>query len=98
MVPLIAETGGRWHEAATRLLRVLARSYVARTPGLEAHAVGIVLDRWAARLSAILIRGNAAAVRAGGAPYEAPNHVEEPDGPPLPHRLPEGDSVYELLV
>ena len=98
LVPLIVETGGRWHEAATRLLKVLARGYVARTPGLEAHAVGLVLDRWAARLSAILIRGNAAVVRARGAPYEAPAHVEEPGGPPLPHRLPEGDSAYELLV
>ena len=36
LVPLVAETGGRWHPSVPRLVRRLARAYVLRTPGLGA--------------------------------------------------------------
>ena len=39
----------------------MARSYVQRSVGLAGvAAVGVLIGRWAARLSAALLRGNAA--------------------------------------
>ena len=73
LIPLIVETGGRWHASIPGLVRGLARDYVARTPGLDASAVSAVVARWAARLSAILIRGNGMLFRAAGL-----SAVEEP--------------------
>ena len=66
LVPLVVEDGGRWHASVPSLVRGLARAYVARTAGLDPSAVAFVVDRWAARLSAILLRGNAATIRCGG--------------------------------
>ena len=68
-----------------------------RTPGLDASASGAVLARWAARLSAILIRGNAAVERQAWADREALFGTGEESGA-LGHQLPEGDCAYELLV
>ena len=34
LVPLVAESGGRWHPEAESLLRQLARAYVRRAAGL----------------------------------------------------------------
>ena len=98
LIPLIAEVGGRWHSEVPLLLRRWARAYVARTPGFGPEAQGLVVARWAARLSATLLRGNAAVLRrAGYSPpsREAPDHGDEA---PLPHLVPEGPSSYELLV
>ena len=68
-----------------------------RTAGLGTDAVSVIVDRWASRLSAILIRGNGAAVRAHGlSPCEPPLAYE--GGPGLACCIPEGDCAYELLV
>ena len=59
--------------------------------------MAFVVDRWAARLSAILLRGNAATIRAAGYSAGAP----PPSGDALPGLaccIPEGDSAFELLV
>ena len=97
LIPLIVETGGRWHASVPRLVRGLAREYVGRTPGLPPWAVGTVVARWVARLSALVIRGNAAALRA-----MLPEQVVAPAAvglqSRLPHMSPEGESAYELLV
>jgi hypothetical protein len=98
LVPLIVEVGGRWHESVPPILRRLARAYVARAPGLEAQAVGLVVSRWAARLSAALLRGNAAVLRRAGYSLPPRCDAEVGDGAPLAHLLPEGPSAYELLV
>jgi hypothetical protein len=98
LVPLIVEVGGRWHPTVPPLLRRLARAYVARAPGFGDDAVGLVVARWSARLSAALLRGNAAVhLRAG---YTTPVTLREEcgGGPPLAHLLPEGESAYELYV
>ena len=98
LVPLVVEAGGRWHPDAELLLRQLARAYVRRTAGLDNGALGAVVARWSARLSAVLIRGGAAVLRRAGFV-----------GPPVPrgvlphagswqHPLPEGESAYDLLV
>ena len=96
LLPLVAEIGGRWHSTVPTLVRRLARAYVQRTP-LLAGAAAAVTARWAARLSALLYRGNAAVV--GAARPVLPVSVGRSQvGAGLPHRLPEGDSSYELLV
>ena len=63
LVPLTAETGGRWHSTIPPLVRKLAKEYLARAPGLEDDALGAVVARWGALLSALLIRGNGVGVR-----------------------------------
>ena len=98
LVPLVAESGGRWHPEAESLLRQLARAYVRRTAGLGDSALGAVVSRWACRLSATLLRGNAAALRhAGWSPPRIPRDAVPLGGPPG-HAVPEGESAYELLV
>ena len=97
-MPLTAEVGGRWHPSVGPFIRRLARDYVARQPGLDDSAVGAVVARWGARLSAILLRGNAAVVQAGGGEWHVPPHVDFPDSCSLGHLVPEDDCSYELLV
>ena len=97
-MPLIVEVGGRWHDSVPPLLRRLARAYVARTPGFDAAAVGPVVARWAARLSAVLLRGNAAAHRRAGYTPMGTTREDPVEAGPLAHLVPEGDSAYELLV
>ena len=80
------------------LLRRLARAYVAKTPGLASDAVGLVVSRWAARLSAALLRGNVATLRRAGFAPLSPCPVDVGDGVPLAHVVPEGTSAYELYV
>ena len=98
LVPLVVEVGGRWHASVPPLLRRWARAYVARAPGLGPEAAGLAVARWAARLSAALLRGNAAALRRAG--YSIPPRCDADvgDGAPLAHLVPEGPSAYELLV
>ena len=57
-----------------------------------------MVARWAARLSAALLRGNAAVLRRAG--YSPPSREvpDQGDEAPLPHLVPEGPSAYELLV
>ena len=102
LFPLTAEVGGRWHKSIPPLpplVRKLGREYVQRAPGLEGDdALGAVVSRWGARLSALLIRGNGAVVRAGTVAPEVTPHVDFPRGPVLHNIVPEGDSAYELLV
>ena len=63
LVPLVAETGGRWHPSVPLLARRLAREYVQRSPGLPQEALSVVVARWAARLSALIVRGNGLVAR-----------------------------------
>ena len=97
--PLVVETGGRWHSSVPGLARALARDLVTRLPGFATEDMGTVVAWWGARLSAILLRGNARAYEALGCPAEPSGDVADhmPRGP-LPHGVPEGGSVYELLV
>ena len=97
LVPLTAEVGGPWHPGAVRLLRQLTRKHVARTPGLDATATGAVVARWAARLSATPVRGNAAVERAAWADRETLRVDGDAEGV-LGHQLPLRDCAYELLV
>ena len=80
------------------LLQRLARAYVARVRCLEAEVVGLVVSRWAARLFAALLRGNAAVLRRAGYSLPPQCDAEVGDGAPLAHLVPEGPSAYELLV
>ena len=98
MVPLVVEAGGRWHPDAELLLRRLARAYVRRTAGLDNGALGAVVARWSARLSAVLIRGGAAVLRRAGFVGPPVARGAVPHAGSLPHVLPEGESVYDLLV
>ena len=66
LVLLIVEVCGRWHGSAPPLLRRLARTCVARAIGLGPQVVGLVVSRWAARLSAAVLRGNEAVLRQAG--------------------------------
>ena len=95
----MAEVGGRWHFSVPRLVRQLAKECAARASGPgRGGAAAAIAARWGARLSALLIRGNAAVQRAGQPTLPlAPRRPWEADAPPLPHALPEGDCSYELL-
>ena len=97
LVPLVAELGGRWHSSVPLLARRLACEYVARTPSL-AGAASTVTARWAARLSALLYRGNAAVVQAAQPAFPVVARGTAASGGGLSHLIPEGDSAYELLV
>ena len=98
LVPLVAEVGGRWHPSVPRLVARLAKACAARSscPGRDGAAAAVGA-RWAARLSALLIRGNAAVHRA--AQPERPDIGRAWCGEvaPLPHLVPEGDCLYEVL-
>ena len=98
--PLVVEVGGRWHPSVTSLLRRLARESLGQLsdPSGLSHSIGPVVSRWMARLSAALIRGNAAVHRRAG--YWPPPVVQAESGVggPLAHMVPEGDSAYELWV
>ena len=56
-----------------------------------------VVARWAAQLSALLIRGNAAVLRASREEAFVSPRPWVAEVAPLPHVLPEGPSSYELL-
>ena len=102
LFPLVVEVGGRWHPSVPCLLKRLAREHVSR--GLDlgelsgVGAVGLVLSRWAARLSATLIRGNAAVYRRAGYTPPPSRPADPSPGGPLAHLVPEGDSAFELWV
>ena len=99
-MPLVVEVGGRWRPSVPDFVRRLAKEQVARRPALRTcsdAAASALTARWAARLSALLARGNAAVVRAT---QTAPVAFVRPwcaDAVPLPHSLPEGDCEYDLL-
>ena len=80
------------------LVRSLARAHVQRTPGLGDEAASVVVARWGARLSALLIRGNGLVVRQASPDLPVPPPEGGGSVAHLPHLLPEGDSAYELLV
>jgi len=98
LVPLVVETGGRWHPSVPSLVRRVARAYVQRTPGLPEYAVAAVVSRWAARLSALLIRGNALVVREVVPHVPARRGAGAEGATAMPSHCPEGESAYELLV
>ena len=99
LVPLVLEVGGRWHPSVPPLLRRLARAYVLRAPGMDpAAGPSLVLARWMARLSAALIRGNAAVFRRAGYASASLPHEDLLAGGPWPHLVPEGDNVFELFI
>ena len=97
LVPLVVEIGGRWHDTVPPLVRRLAREYVARTPALAGSAASVT-GRWAARLSAALLRGNAAVMLAARCELPTVARSSSPPGAYLPQCVPAGDSAYELLV
>ena len=99
LVPLVAEVGGRWHPSVPGLVRNLARERASRYPVFQDEASAALVSRWSARLSALLIKGNAAVVRHSVAIDPAPIRVDSWEGARtgLPHLLPEGDSSYELV-
>ena len=79
LVTLTAETGGRWHHTIPPLVRKLAKEYLRRTPGLEDDALGAIVARWGARLSALLIRDNGVVVRSCcDLSWAASPHVDVP--------------------
>ena len=90
LVPLVVEIGGRWHPTVPRLVRRLAKDASARStnPGLD--VASMIAARWGARLSALLIRGNAAVQRAAHCEHWEPPRPWVADVCPLPHLLPEG--------
>ena len=101
LVPLVVESGGRWHASVLDLVRRVARAYVQRSPELPEGSEGLVVARWAARLSALLIRGNAlvaAELLPAPSPPRAAAPMEEVGIGGLPSHCPEGESAYELLV
>ncbi len=98
LVPLVVEVGDRWHDSVHPLLLRLARAYVVRALGLGPEATGRVMAHWAARLSAALLRGNAAVLRRAGCTPPPWTHVDVADGSPLARLVPEGPSAYELFV
>ena len=102
LFPLVAEVGGRWHPSVPGLLRRWAREHVSRSRDLGevagVGAVGLVVARWGARLSATLIRGNAAVYRRAGYTPPPARAADPSPGGPLAHLVPEGDSAYELWV
>ena len=89
LIPLVVETGGRWHSSVPPLVRGLARDVVGQLEGFEAQNQGAIVAWWGARLSALLLRGNVLALRA-----IAPRPVAEPVAlglqgfGPLPQRCP----------
>ena len=96
-MPLVAEIGGRWHPSVPLLVRRLAKEATSRVgSGGQTYAAALA-SRWAARLSAHLLRGNAAVQRAL---HREPSVALEERGAcatSLPHLLPEGECNYELL-
>ena len=98
LVPLVVETGGRWHRSVPSLARALGRDVVGRLEGFEDRDQGAVVAWWAARLSALLLRGNALAHRVLAPPAGGPVEAGDAGHGPLPHAIPEGDCAYELLV
>ena len=79
-----------------RLVRQLAKECAARTAGPGREYSSAIAARWAARLSALLVRGNAAVQRAARTERcLAPRPWSEGVGA-LPHLLPEGECLYEL--
>ena len=110
--PLVAEVGGRWHPSVPRLVRRLAREYAARSHNRDLENVSAATAaRWGARLSALLLGGNAAVHRAAQTARSdastelqathtaqmAPARAWVNGTSSLPHLVPEGDSSYELL-
>ena len=57
----------------------------------------LVVARWSARLSALLIQGNAAVVRSTQLNIAFPHRAWNDTATVLPHSLPEGECFYELL-
>ena len=109
LIPLVLETGGRWHPSVPSLARRLARDYVSRAPGFSPSAVSAVVARWAARLSAILAHGHAAVLLDSGFPPPPGRDTQGcvadssevgigQGAARLPMFLPEGHCSYELLV
>ena len=98
LIPLVAEVGGRWHPSVPDLVRKMAKERANRYAIHPEDASAALVSRWAARLSALLIRGNAAVVLATRAPLTPFRQWQTSSSSTvLPHLLPEGDSAYELL-
>ena len=96
LVPLVVEVGGRWHPSIPRLVRRLAKEVSARAPSIGHCGAAAVAARWGARLSALLVRGNAAVQRAARCD-PLPCRPWLAGIGPLPHLVPEGECAYELL-
>ena len=78
------------------LVRRLAKECAAASVDSDRFAAALTA-RWGARLSALLIRGNAAVHRACRAALGVAPRPWSGEAGPLPHSLPEGECNYELL-
>ena len=98
LVPLVAEIGGRWHPSVPRLVRKWAKEAAGRShvTNTEQYAAATAA-RWGARLSALLIRGNAAVQRAARPQCGRSPRPWQDDAGALPHQVPGGPSSFELL-
>ena len=81
----------------TRLVRQLAKECAARSPCRDADSIAAATcARWGARLSALLVRGNAACHRAARVALPEEARPWRADAGTLPHLLPEGPCLYEV--
>ena len=98
LFPLVAEIGGRWHPSVPKLVKRLAKECADRSSGLRGgHLASAICARWGARLSALIVRGNAAVHRLAQ-PAEVMEHRLWCEGAPaLSHLLPHGSCLYEVL-
>ena len=80
-----------------RLVRQLAKECAARSAGPGREYSSAIAARWAARLSALLMRGNAAVQRAARTDERPVPRPWSEDAGALPHLLPEGECLYELV-
>ena len=94
LVPLVAEIGGRWHPSVPRLVRRFAKDAASRSVTPSQECATALAARWCARLSALLICGNAAVQRAARCEHPAQPRPWCADAAALPHQLPEGVCMY----
>ena len=77
-----SEIGGRWNEAAQRLVRDLVRIRAQRAPpALQAAATSAWTRRWWAALAVAVQQ--AVTSTALGSPWPAPPRASQPQGPEL---------------
>ena len=81
------------------MVRQFGKEYGARQASVGVDGVAAAIARWAAGLSALLIKGNGAVLRAFSAALGEAFGTGAQDGAcdaRIPHNLPDGDCAYEL--
>jgi len=77
-------------------MRQLAKATAARSSARGQDYAAAIAARWGARLSALLIRGNAAVQRKARVVFPLVQRLGCEGAGSLPHSLPEGECLYEL--